>query len=58
MFRNKTRHIEAEGFCDGTQRVSPDYRLTEIDARFAKEQETLRHAACGPKNASKLSSAL
>jgi hypothetical protein len=50
MFRrNETTHIEAEGFCDGTQRVSPDNRLTEIDARFAKEQQTVRHAAARPQ---------
>lgn len=50
MFRKtKTTHIEAEGFCDGTQGVSPDNRLIEIDGHFAKEQQTVRHAAARPQ---------
>ncbi len=49
MFKNKTRHIEAEAFYDGTQRVKAEHRLTEIDAHFAKEQQTVRQAAARPQ---------
>ncbi|MEK6320465.1 MAG: hypothetical protein AABN33_02155 [Acidobacteriota bacterium] len=49
MTGKKTIHIEAEGFCDGTQGVSSDNRLVEIDGHFAKERQTVRHSAARPQ---------